>query len=108
MGGNATRRRWIAATTGSASSTSLYQTVPARQWQLREHPRHEAFEETMSYNQQYHNYTDTPAGLKPILVDEETGEAISLDPQACRARSGGLKCCLDVVRKLFKSKHVHR
>ncbi len=62
----------------------------------------------MSYNQQYHNYTDTPVGLKPVLVDEETGEAINLDPQACRARSGGLKCCLDSVHKIFKTKHVHR
>src|SRR5260221_8292344 len=52
-------------------------------------------------------FRDTAEGLRPILVDED-GTEITLDPQSCKARSGRLRCCLDAVHKLLRSKHIHR
>ena len=51
-------------------------------------------------------FRDTAEGLRPILVDED-GEAVTLDPQACKARSGKLRCYLDNVHRALKSSHVH-
>jgi hypothetical protein len=85
-----TRQRRIATTTGSASSTGLYQAVSARRRIVCKHPRYEAFEETITTNFSRPQRGDS-AGRRARLSGKrpKVQQVSAADSKGCRSAAGG-------------------